>query len=197
MTSLALACVHSSVVTEALSRPPRKRPKQKNSRNNYVAEAPRPARRAGARKGNRNALKHGRYGRDLLVFQEHVRDLLRIVRSSLLLSKVLRDDPDNAAARAGLVRNLQLSRLVCHGFVEQRDSHVEQSTFVESQRNVGEGVGRRCQRGLCAFAADAAGGIDRRRTQVLTGRPVLIARRVVGPANLRSRCHSRRIMRRT
>src|SRR5690242_3580612 len=98
MTGLALACVHSSVMTEALSRPPRKRPKQKNSRNNYVAEAPRPTRRAGARKGNRNAWKHGGYGRDFLLFKMHTRSLLQIVHSSLRLAKLLRLEPDNAAA---------------------------------------------------------------------------------------------------
>src|SRR6185312_15688922 len=110
--------------------------------------------------------------RDFRDFLARASALARIAHHSLLLARMLRLEPHNPAARAGLARNLQLSRLLSLGYIERKESHAERSAqksgpisaLVEGERDVGEGARRRRQRRARAVAADAAGGADRRRT---------------------------------
>jgi hypothetical protein len=112
----ALVVVESAVVAAARARAPRKRPSPTPSphatRNNYLAEPSAEARSAqaephrnapgaGARPGNRNAWRHGLYGRARRARRAALRAWLAAQARMLDAARLVRDFPTQQASHDG------------------------------------------------------------------------------------------------
>jgi hypothetical protein len=105
----SLAAVDSAVLAAARARAPRKRPSPTPlpplARNNYIAEgkaqAGLPAEasaKAGARPGNRNAWRHGRYGQAFRTRRAAMRALFAAQDRVMLAARLLANGPEPETA---------------------------------------------------------------------------------------------------